>query len=455
MLVDSHAHLDDEAFAADLPDVIARAQDAGVGRIISVGCDIPSSRAAIALADRFPAVWASVGVHPNNAAGWDGSQLAELESLLRHPKAVAVGEMGLDFHRQHAPRDRQAAAFADQLDLAASLDLPVILHARESNRQVIDTLAPRRRAWRGVMHCFSGGVPEAKECLDLGLRLSFGGPITYPNATRLREVVGELPIESFLLETDAPYLPPQSKRGQRNEPACIPAIAEAVAALKALSPGDVARITTMAARDIFGLDLPGDRGALAYRIRDSLYLNVTNRCINRCVFCRRLEHPVVKGHRLDLDHEPSVAEMLTEIDRQAGYREVVFCGYGEPLLRPDFVREVATILKARGARIRVNTNGLADRHMGRHLAKELAGLVDDYSVSLNAPDDRAYSSICHPLTGPGSHQAVIDFAREALSAGASVTLTAVDLPGLDMNTMAGIAASIGARFRIRRLDQVG
>jgi TatD DNase family protein len=455
MLVDSHAHLDDEAFAADLPEVVARAQDAGVGRILSVGCDLQSSRAAIALADRFPAVWASVGVHPNSAGGWDGSQLGELESLLRHPKAVAVGEMGLDFHREHAPRDRQAAAFADQLELAVSLDLPIILHARESNRQVIDTLASRRRAWRGVMHCYSGGVPEARECLALGLHLSFGGPITYPNASRLREVVGELPIESFLLETDAPYLPPQSKRGQRNEPACIPAIAEAAAALKTLSPVDVARITTLAARTLFGLDLPGDRGALAYRIRDSLYLNVTNRCTNRCVFCRRLEHPVVKGHRLDLDHEPTVREMLAEIEGQAGYREVVFCGYGEPLLRPDFVREVATILKARGATIRVNTNGLADRHLGRHLAAELAGLVDEYSVSLNAPDDRAYDAICRPQTGPGSHQAVIDFAREALSSGAAVTLTAVDLPGLDIAAVGHLASSIGARFRIRRLDQVG
>ncbi len=455
MFVDTHAHLDDEAFRDDVADVVARSLEAGVGRIITVGCDLATSRAAVGLAERFPAVWAAVGVHPNSAAGWDGSPLGELESLLRHPKVVAVGETGLDHHRDHSPRDRQMAAFTDQLDLATGLGLPVILHARESNRQVIEALRSRNRSWRGVMHCFSGDVREARESLDLGLRLSFGGPVTYPNASLLRDAVRALPIESFLLETDAPYLPPQARRGQRNDPSSIPVIAGRAAELKGLSLDDVARVTTRNARELFGLDLPVDQHAIAYRIRTSLYLNVTDRCTNRCVFCRRLERPVVKGHLLDLDHEPSAAEMIAEIDRQGNFSEVVFCGYGEPLLRPELVKEVASVMKARGARVRVNTNGLADRFLGRHLGTELAGLVDEYSISLNAPDDITYSSICRPLTGAGSHQAVMLFAREALAAGARVTLTAVGLPGLDVAAIESLARSIGAGFRLRELDVVG
>ncbi len=379
----------------------------------------------------------------------------ELESLLRHPKVVAVGETGLDYHRDHAPRDRQMAAFTDQLDLATGLGLPVILHARESNPPGHRSAPLPRPAWRGVMHCFSGDVPEAHECLDLGLRLSFGGPVTYPNASLLRDVVGRCRSSRSFWRPTPPTFHHRRIAGSATSLACIPAIAGRAAELKGLSLDDVARITTRPPGNSSAWVSPLTASAITYRIRTSLYLNVTNRCINRCVFCRRLEHPVVKGHRLDLDHEPSVAEMIAEIDRQGEFSEVVFCGYGEPLLRPELVREVASVIKARGARVRVNTNGLADRFLGRHLAKELAGLVDDYSISLNAPDERAYSSICHPLTGAGSHQAVMLFAREALSAGAGVTLTAVGLPGLDMAAMRKLARSIGARIQDAELDAVG
>ncbi|MHB1134116.1 MAG: TatD family hydrolase [Chloroflexota bacterium] len=261
-LVDSHAHLDDEAFAADRADVLARARAAGVTRIVSVGADLASSRANVALAASTPGVWASVGVHPheaaglNEAAGLDEAALAELRSLAAQPRVVAIGEIGLDFYRDLSPRPAQQAAFRAQLALARELGLPAIVHDREAHDEVLAVLREWAGAYpaaRGVLHCFSGDEALARAAIELGFYISLAGPVTYANARRLQSLAAILPLERLLVETDCPYLTPVPRRGQRNEPALVALVAEKVAALRGLAPADLAAATTANARRLFGL----------------------------------------------------------------------------------------------------------------------------------------------------------------------------------------------------------
>ena len=260
MLVDTHAHLDADEYRDDLEAVLARAEDAGVESVITVGTDIPSSRRAVALADRYRGLYAAVGIHPHDARV--GKQaLDELRHLARHPRVVAIGEIGLDFYRDRSPRAMQRNMFERQLELATELGKPIIVHDREAHLQVMEIL----RRWvqagptesekpAGVLHCFSGDLQMAQKVIGWGFYLSIAGPITYPNADDLRRLVSRLPLCSLLVETDCPYLPPQSHRGQRNEPALVVQVAERLAQLHGRKSGEIEQITTQNAQALF--DLP-------------------------------------------------------------------------------------------------------------------------------------------------------------------------------------------------------
>ena len=255
-LVDTHAHLDDAAYAADHAEVVARAEAAGVTRVVTVGTDLPSCRRAIALSELHAGVYAAVGVHPHEASRVDAVALGELRDLARRPKVVAIGEIGLDFYRDLSPRSDQRRAFRAQLTLAGELGLPVVVHDREAHAEVLATL----REWagsfpgaKGVLHCFSGDEAMAREALALGFYVSFAGPLTYPNATRLQRLAATLPLASMLVETDCPYLTPAPLRGKRNEPANVALVAEKLAALRGLSLAQVAEATTDNAKRLLGL----------------------------------------------------------------------------------------------------------------------------------------------------------------------------------------------------------
>jgi TatD DNase family protein len=255
-LTDTHAHLDDRAFAADLPAVLSRAQAAGLTGIVTVGTDVASSRAAVALAGQHPLVWAAVGVHPHDARTLDTAGLAELRRLAQQPRVVAIGETGLDFYRNLSPRDVQLAAFRAQLSLAQELGLPVIVHDREAHAETMGELRRQAAATQnqrlcGVLHCFSGDSSMADEAVALGFHISVAGVITYRNAGRLAEVVRRLPLERLVLETDCPYLPPEAWRGQRNEPAYVGQVAQTVAQLRGQDTGAVVVATTRNAKHLF------------------------------------------------------------------------------------------------------------------------------------------------------------------------------------------------------------
>jgi len=254
MLIDTHAHLDDEKFKDDVADVIANAAAHGIDYIINPASNLASSQAAVQLAQTYDSVYAAVGVHPHDATGLDETVMQQLRVLARCPKVVAIGEIGLDYYYDFSPRDVQKVAFRQQIRLAKELGLPIVVHDRDAHGDVLQILREEDAGQAGgVLHCFSGSVEMAMECLKMGFYLSFGGPVTFKNARRLPEVAAAVPLSKILVETDSPYLTPEPYRGRRNEPAYVRHVAAKIAEIKGVDLGVLARITTENARRLFGI----------------------------------------------------------------------------------------------------------------------------------------------------------------------------------------------------------
>ncbi|MFP4249906.1 MAG: TatD family hydrolase [Armatimonadota bacterium] len=265
MLIDSHAHLTDRRLMSDLRNVLDLAAEAELDAIVTIGADPADSRAVAKLVEEvprkreeagadWPEVFGAVGVHPHDAKTVTDEVLAELAELAAGDRIVAIGEIGLDFYRDLSPRDRQEIAFVQQIHLAREVGLPLVIHSRDAHARTLDILEREAAGIPGVMHCFSDHSGIAKRVLDLGMHIGIAGPVTYPNADRLRQVVREVPLDRLLVETDCPYLTPQKHRGERNEPAYVMYVAEQVAKVKHVSFDELAATTTENARRLF--DLP-------------------------------------------------------------------------------------------------------------------------------------------------------------------------------------------------------
>ncbi len=246
MLVDSHCHLDYLADDEPLEGVVARARDAGVGCMVTIGTKLGSFERVLSIAERFPEVFCSVGVHPHEAGQEGQSDPDRLIELAAHPKVVGIGESGLDYHYDHAPRDRQAENFRAHIAAARTTGLPLIVHTREADEDTAAILREGHEAgpFRGVLHCFTAEAALAKAALDIGFYISVAGIFTFKKADRLREIIAEVPLERLLIETDSPYLAPVPKRGKRNEPAFVAHTAAALARARGLSSDEIARTTT-------------------------------------------------------------------------------------------------------------------------------------------------------------------------------------------------------------------
>ena len=256
MLIDSHAHIQGKEYAGEAADVIARARAAGVEKIIAVGGagDMSSNTEAVALADSFPNIYATVGMHPHDAKDVGADELRALRELTSHPKVIAVGETGLDYYYNHSPHEVQRRVFTQFIHMARQTGLPIVVHERDAAQEAAELLRSEgARELHGVIHCFTGNYEAACDYLDLGFYLSFTGIITFKNAEPLRDVVRKVPLERMLIETDSPFLTPMPHRGKRNEPAFVRFVAESVAKVKGISLEEVAERTSQNVKDLFAI----------------------------------------------------------------------------------------------------------------------------------------------------------------------------------------------------------
>ena len=452
-LIDTHCHLEMDEFNPDRDLVINRALHAGVQTIITIGSDMDSIIKGLKLSKKYDCIFTSIGIHPHDAKDFSNEVYKKLKTWATNEKVVAIGETGLDYHYDNSPREVQKDVFREHLVLTKETRLPVIIHSREAQKDTLDIIK-ESGVNRGVFHCFSGDIDMAKKGMDMGFLISIAGPVTFKNARRLREIAKAIPDDYLLIETDAPYLTPEPFRRKRNEPSYIVHTAKFLAELRGITLEDLARITTLNAKRLFSIGQLPEQGEIAYKIRNTLYLNLTNRCTNECTFCIRFHTDYVKGHNLRLTDEPSEKELKDAIKDPSQYKEVVFCGFGEPLLRLDVVKNIASWIKQHKGKVRINTNGHGNMIHKRNILPELHSIVDSISISLDAHDEETYNKICRP-TFKNAFQGVLSFIKEARKYIPEVRATVVTLQGVDIEKCRKIAEDLDVKFKVRKLDVVG
>ncbi len=449
MFIDTHAHLFFDNFKEDLDEVVQRAKDEGVDYIIIPSTDFKNAEEAIKIAEQYDNIFAAVGIHPHDSAEWQEDWIEKLRELAGHPKVVAIGEIGLDYFYDFAPREIQLTAFKAQLDLAIELDLPVIIHNRESNEDIMNIAREYNNTpLRAQYHCFAGSDKDALELIKMGHVISFPGNVTFKNSDALRKVVASIQIDNLMLETDSPFLTPVPYRGKRNEPMHIKLIAEKIAEIHHCTIEDVARATSYNVYKYFRI---GEKPELkfTYKIGNSLYINITNRCNADCVFCDRKGEATVKGHKLKMskDQEPPAEVYIKEIGDPTKYKEIVFCGYGEPTIRWDVVKEISKYVKDNGGVTRLNTDGHGSVINKRDITPELKDLIDVVSISLNSVDPDQYAELMR--VDKKLHQEMIDFAKKAKEY-SKVVMTIVGMNEVDSEKAKQfVTEELGVEFRER------
>jgi TatD DNase family protein len=464
-LIDTHCHLEMDDFNPDRDEVIERAKDAGIEAIITIGSDLQGNTGGLELSKKYDFIYSAVGFHPHDAKDFTEEIFNQIKewtlkfkiqipkSKFQDSKIVAIGEIGLDYHYDNSPRDVQKEVFKKQLQYAKEVNLPVIIHSREAKKDTLQIIK-ESGASKGVFHCFSGDMDMAEKAMAMGFYISLAGPVTFRNAKNPREIAKSIPDDYLLIETDAPYLTPEPYRGKRNEPSYIVHTAKVIAEIRGITLEDLSRITTLNTKRLFNIGQISGKGEIAYKIRDTLYLNITNRCTNECSFCIRFHSDYVKGHNLRISEEPAEEELKEAIGNPSLYKEIVFCGYGEPFLRLDIVKNVASWIKQNNGRVRINTNGHGNIINERNILPELKGIVDSVSISLDAHDEETYNRICKP-SFKNAYKEILSFITEAKKFIPDVRITVVTVEGVDIDKCRQIAEDLGVGFRVRKLDVVG
>lgn len=454
--IDTHAHIYWDDYTEPLEELLQRAKERHVGTIILPGTNIETSEKVVKLVNEFPNVFGAVGIHPSDVKDMDEVlYLIQLKNLLHdQPKIVAIGEIGLDYYWDQSFNDKQKRFFHEQIQLAISVNKPVIIHNRNADDDIISTLQEyKSQNLQGVFHCFSGDTKLMKKALDLGFYISLAGVVTFKNS-KLKEAVKYLPLDHLLTETDSPFLAPHPFRGKRNEPAYIQLIVDYLAEWYQVLPEDIRRNVAYNTFKLFGI---GEKPtpSFVYQLGENLYINLTNRCTADCVFCHRKTDPFVQGYNLDLPYEPTVEEIIELIPEPLQYKEIVFCGYGEPTIRLDAIKKIATYLKEKGAKVRINTNGHGNIIHKRNIASELFGLIDSVSISLNALNETDYHSVMRLPTDKNYYQGMLDFALDASHHIPDVVLSVVAPGDADVSSYQNfVEKELGLTFRHRHLNML-
>lgn len=452
--IDAHTHLELPEFDADCEDTIKRAIDAGLSFICTVGIEPKYWQKAIDISEKHDLIYTSLGVHPHEALIYNHKIEKELINFLSHNKCLMLGEIGLDFYKNYSPHEKQKEVFVRQLEIAEELNKPVMIHIRDAHKDAKEIL--KKKKLTGIIHCFSGTVQDARDYISMGYYISIPGTVTFKKATNVHDVVRNISIDYILTETDAPFITPEPFRGKRNEPSFVVYTTKKIAELKNLPLEDVKRTVYSNAIKIFNLKHKVET-KIFYKIRNSLYINITNRCTNRCVFCGKQRDFFVKGHYLKLEKEPSFHEIIHALPKDLEeYDEVVFCGYGEPTLRFELIKELAKYLKSEGVKkIRLNTDGLANLRLGKNILPEIKDCIDELSISLNAADKETYERLCKPSI-PKSFASLLDFILEAKRLLFDVTVSAVAVPDIDIQKIRAFAENVlKVKFRERPYNELG
>ena len=450
MFIDTHAHLFYPNFEEDLYQVISRAQESDIDYILVPATDLKTAEQVVELTEKYEMIYGAVGVHPHDTKNWDSSLISKIEKLAKNNKIVAIGEIGLDYYYDFSPKEKQIEAFKAQIELALKLNLPVIIHNRDSDEDVMEII----RSYCGTglkaqFHCFNGSIEDAMELVGMNFMISFTGNITFKKADNLRKILQHIPPENLLLETDSPFMTPVPHRGKRNEPSYVKYIAEQIAELHKLRLIDIARITSFNAFRTFGIGSKSE-SALTYTLGNSLYINVTNRCNAHCVFCKRKENPILRGYNLGMERseEPDADVYIKEIGNPNEYNEIVFCGYGEPTIRWDVVKDISKYIKVNGGKTRLNTNGHGNIINKKDIIPEMKDLIDIVSISLNTFDRKQYSKLVGLETS--YFDEMIEFAKKSKPFVEQVVMTIVSIEEVDIERARKITEEeIGAEFRVR------
>jgi len=450
MFTDTHAHLFYPNFKDDLDEVLNRAKDYGIDNILVPATDIATSKKVVTLTEKYELLYGAVGVHPHDSKDWKSSWIEEIKELAAHDKIKAIGEIGLDYYYDFSPAEKQREAFRDQIGLAIELNLPIVVHTRESEKDVDEIIESYNGTnLKAQFHCFSGDKERAKKLLDLGHYISFTGNITFKKAEELSEVVKYIPLDRLLIETDSPFLTTVPYRGKRNEPSYVKYIAEKIAEINNISLEEVGRATSYNTFKFFGI---GEKPKVSYtyQLNGNLYINITNRCNADCYFCDRKGEAVLKGYNLSMkkSEEPGAEIYIKEIGDPQKYNEIIFCGYGEPTIRWEVVKEISKYVKDNGGKTRLNTDGHGNVINKKDITSEMEGLIDIVSISLNSADPEQYSKIMG--VDKNMFFEMKNFAVKAKDFVREVVLSIVQIDGIDIEKARKLTEDeIGVTFRER------
>lgn len=427
------------------------AEKAGITHVMIPSVDLPTAIKAVKIAHKAGYRSASA-FHPEHlpGKGWEDEWRRLLKTFIS-PETAAVGETGLDHHHMTHPEGVQIEWFHRHIELAESIGYPLIVHSRKAEEAVLSEL-PRSPSVPVVLHCWNGGRKETEEAVSRGFYIGVGGPVTYKGNNELRNTLSRVPDHLLLAETDSPFLPPEPFRGRRNEPAYTRFVIEAIRELKGgdLSIEGMSFVLWENAMRAFLLHPLNRRADIVYRYGDSVYLNLTSRCNNRCRFCIRRHADGVGGHFLRHPSDPPESLVLSTIRALPldGFNEIVICGFGEPTLRSDLVVKCCRELATTGSRIRLNTNGLCTSFMDDNSVEQLLALVNSVSISLNASGEAEYMRICDPAVG-NAWEHLLRFIRMAKASGVETAVSAVKGSGADIHRTRALAERLGVPFKVR------
>ncbi len=450
---DSHCHLHFSHFEKDLDAVIDRSRSAGITSICIPGINVETSRIAADIAEKYN-LYSAAALHPehlpaeneDNDENWLG-----IKRILLRPNTIAVGETGLDLFHKTFSLEFQKKWFIKHIQLAEALGYSLIVHSRNAEREVLETLPPSLSV-PVILHCWAGNQELTDIAVERGFYIGIGGPLTYKKNSSLRQIIKSIPHSKLLVETDAPFLPPEPFRGKRNEPAYSIKVIEKIRELWSnnMSIEGVSFSLWENAMKAFRLYPNFRRADIVYQYGTALYVNVTSKCNNNCNFCIRNTADGLGGYFLRHATDPTEKQVLSTIREYPieDYEEIVFCGFGEPTLRHKLIMACAKAAKQRGVRTRLNTNGLCTAFLEETEVIVLLNCFDSVSISLNASGEKEYSRICQPSIDNGWKN-LLKFINFAKKSAVATQLSVVEDSRADISRVKALAGRLELPLRIR------